>query len=112
MTESWAQAIIPQFLDLTASRQIEIEIERGNLEAGTDPKHAAREIGKIVHKIAGTAASLGFPGLGAQAQTVESLCHQAAASPARDLDPALKRHLLRALDDLNQELDRVLVTTV
>lgn len=114
--ESWAQAILPQFLDMTASRQIEIEIERGNLEIGRDPLNAAREIGKIVHKIAGTAASFGFMALGRQAQTVESVCAQLCNMSVGnvlgpDLDTAVKIHLLPALDGLTEELDLVLVST-
>ncbi|MFN4130552.1 MAG: Hpt domain-containing protein [Paracoccaceae bacterium] len=110
--DSWTQALLPQFLDMTASRQIEIDIERGNLEAGHDPQIAAREIGKIAHKIAGTAASFGFVGLGRQAQAVEAVCAQVCTIPGPELDVTVKMRLLPALDGLTEELDRALVSSL
>lgn len=108
--DSWAEAILPQFLDMTASRQIEMDIERATLVAGGDAKTAAREIGKIAHKIAGTAASFGFAPLGRQAQAVEGICMKVCALSGAELDAAVKMRMLPALDALTQELDLILVT--
>lgn len=106
--EAWTRALLPQFLDMTASRQIEIDIERETLESGADPVQAAREISKVAHKIAGTAASFGFSALGGQAQQVEELCNQIVTMTAPALAQAVRQHLLPALDDLSRELDNAL----
>ena len=106
--EAWTRALLPQFLDMTASRQIEIDIERGALEAGDDPVPVALEISKVVHKIAGTAASFGFSGLGSQAQRVEELCNYITTLSGPALSQAVHQHLLPALDDLGRELDNAL----
>ncbi|MDO9640113.1 MAG: Hpt domain-containing protein [Pseudotabrizicola sp.] len=109
--EAWARALLPQFLDLTASRRIEIDIERGALEAGDDPVPVAQEICKVAHKIAGTAASFGFSRLGAQAQRVEEVCNQICTLSGPALPLAVRQDLLPALDELNRELDSALVGT-
>ncbi|TGD44194.1 hypothetical protein EEB11_05720 [Pseudotabrizicola sediminis] len=106
--DSWARALLPQFLDMTASRQIEIDIERGALEAGDDPETAAREICKVAHKIAGTAASFGFAALGSQAQRIEELCNRVCDLSGPAQTEAVQQQLLPALDDLRRELDNAL----
>ncbi|WP_103332684.1 Hpt domain-containing protein [Pseudotabrizicola formosa] len=106
--DSWARALLPQFLDMTASRQIEIDIERGALEAGDDPATAAREICKVAHKISGTAASFGFATLGSQAQRVEDLCKQVCDLSGAAQTQAVQQELLPALDALGRELDTAL----
>lgn len=111
MDDLWTRTLLPQFLDLTASRQIEIDIERGNLEAGDDPFVSTQEIGKIAHKIAGTAASFGFVTLGAQAQTVESICKHICGLSDGQAKEAVSHQLFPALDLLSQELDLALVTS-
>ena len=108
--DPWLRTLLPQFLDLTASRQIEIDIERSNLEAGNDVFSAAQEIDKIAHKIAGTAASFGFAGLGTQAQTVESICQHIGSLSNDQAKDAVRHQLLPALDRLSQELDVALVS--
>ncbi|MDR7125909.1 Hpt domain-containing protein [Pseudotabrizicola sp. 4114] len=108
--DPWTLALLPQFLDLTASRQNEIDIERGNLEAGEDPLSAAREIGKIAHKIAGTAASFGFGGLGRQSQRIELICNQICSLSDATRDEAVKTYLLPALDDLSGEMTKALMS--
>lgn len=105
--DPWTLALLPQFLDLTASRQIGIDIERGNIEAGDDPLAAAQEIGKIAHKIAGTAASFGFSALGTQSQRVEAICRHICTLPRPAVDEAVRSGLLPALDALTCEFDLV-----
>ena len=106
--DPWTRELLPQFLDLTASRQIEIDIARGNLEAGDDPLSAMRDIGKIAHKIAGTAASFGFGGLGRQSQRIETICGHICTLSDSARAEAVKTFLLPALDDLMRELDSAL----
>jgi len=108
--DSWRQALLPQFLDMTASRQIEIDIERGNLEAGDNPLSATREIGRIAHKISGTAASFGFPDLGRQSQIIEEICDHICGLSGAVLSETVTRRLFPALDTLSQELDSVLMS--
>lgn len=108
--EPWARALLPRFLDMTASRQVEIDIERDALQSGDDPAAAAREIGKVAHKIAGTAGSFGFATLGSIAQRVEELCTQIAGLSGAELTQGVQFRLLPALDDLNRELDKALVS--
>ncbi|WP_147335612.1 Hpt domain-containing protein [Pseudotabrizicola alkalilacus] len=108
--DPWTRALLPQFLDLTASRQIEIDIERGNLEAGDDPLSATHEIGKIAHKIAGTAASFGFGALGRQSQRIETICTQICSLSDAARPDAVKTYLLPALDDLASELNAALIS--
>lgn len=107
---AWQRALLPQFLDLTASRQIEIAIERGNLEAGADPAVTSMEIAKIVHKISGTAGTLGFADLGKKAQKAEEICSQIAALPPHATAQAVHVRLLPALDALDAALTDVLAT--
>lgn len=111
--DPWMATLLPQFLDLTANRQIEIEHARSTLEsglkAGQDPLPPTREIGQIAHKIAGTAASFGFAGLGRQAQLIEGLCAQIGKLPAPARAKAVRGSLIPALDALTQELDLALV---
>lgn len=108
--DSWRQALMPQFLDMTASRQIELDIERGNLETGTDPLAAIREIGRIAHKISGTAASFGFVALGKQSQIIEIICCAISKESGPSLADAVSRRLRPALDTLMHELDFALVS--
>jgi HPt (histidine-containing phosphotransfer) domain-containing protein len=106
----WKQALLPQFLDLTASRQIQLDIERGTLESGGDPLPSVIEIGKTAHKIAGTAESFGFAALGKQAQAVERLCTALSAAAPPQLAKGVTDHLLPALISLSAELDLALNT--
>lgn len=106
--EPWKVALLSQFLDVTASRLVEIEIERANLNAGADPIRVAQEISKIAHKIAGTADSFGFSDLGRQANTTEAICNHILNQPAGSLSATVKQHLLPALDGLIDHLDHTL----
>ncbi|MFN4156303.1 MAG: Hpt domain-containing protein [Paracoccaceae bacterium] len=108
--DTWARALLPQFLDLTASRQIEIDIERGNLEAGADPLATAQAIAKIAHKISGTAGSFGFAALGKQSQVIEEISDQICTLSGPALAAAINENLLPALDELSRELDRALAS--
>lgn len=108
---AWQRALLPQFLDLTASRQIEIAIERGTLEAGGDPAACSLEISKIAHKISGTAGTLGFSDLGQKAQRTEAICSKIAALPGHAAADAVRDQLLPALDALDGALTDALATT-
>jgi len=110
-TDPWTLELLPQFLDLTARRQIDIDIQRGNLESGHEPLLALREIASIVHNIAGTAANFGLAGLGRQARIVDTLCGQICtlSGPARD--EAVTTRLFPALDTLSREFDSALAAT-
>ncbi|MDO8884133.1 Hpt domain-containing protein [Pseudotabrizicola sp.] len=81
----------------------------GNLEAGHDPLSAAEEIGKIAHKISGTAATFGFGTLGKQAQAVEAICGNIRGLSGPAVAEMVQDRLLPALDLLTQEFDVVLV---
>ncbi|PJF09056.1 Hpt domain-containing protein [Pseudorhodobacter sp. MZDSW-24AT] len=107
---SWAESILPQFLDMTAGRQIELDVARFSLLSGGDAFEAVQDIGRMAHKIAGTAASFGFAALGDQAQEVEGLCLRIERMPPAALATAAHSEMLPALERLMLELDLILVT--
>ncbi|MFN7222972.1 MAG: Hpt domain-containing protein [Paracoccaceae bacterium] len=104
----WKAALLSQFLDVTATRLVELDIERSTLQTGGDPHHTTQEICNIVHKIAGTADSFGFSDLGRQANTTEAICSHILTLPADLAGAAVTQHLLPALDSLIDHLDHTL----
>ncbi|MFN3846179.1 MAG: Hpt domain-containing protein [Paracoccaceae bacterium] len=104
----WKAALLSQFMDVTASRLVELDIERSNLQTGGDPHRTTQEICKIAHMIAGTAGSFGFSDLGRQANTTEAICSHILKLPADLAAAAVTEHLLPALDSLIDHLDHTL----
>ena len=66
---------------------------------------ASKEIGQICHKIAGTAATLGFPTLGEHALAIDDAVDQKAAEISM---PSHK--LLLTVDTLVSEIERIQAT--
>lgn len=85
------------FLSLAASRLAALESARARVLAGQAPHDALTEIGGIAHKIAGTAATLGYVAMGRNAAEVERLIALGATAP--DILPELEQ-LLDALAGL------------
>ncbi|RKF14189.1 hypothetical protein D6850_13595 [Roseovarius spongiae] len=80
-------------------------IDELRLQFGNDRcDHAAlREIGEIAHKIAGTAATLGFPKLGESATVIDDLVHENGEEAATN-DP----RLLGLIDSLCATMQEIL----
>jgi HPt (histidine-containing phosphotransfer) domain-containing protein len=85
------------FLSLAESRLALLEAARARLLAGQAPHDALTEIGGLAHKIAGTAATLGYADMGRTAAEVERLVALGATAP--EVLPELER-LLDALAGL------------
>jgi len=58
------EKIRTHFLTELEKQYLEVEMLRGRLDQVADPSETCYTIGRICHKIAGTAATLGFPDLG------------------------------------------------
>lgn len=67
------------FRALAAPRLAVLEAAAARLHAGTNPDAAMDEIAATVHKIGGTAATLGFSAMGQSAERVERLIATGAA---------------------------------
>lgn len=82
-----------------------------NLRADLDPdlsndevcKAAMTEIGQIAHKIAGTAATLGFPELGAQASAIDDVVIKRASLPE-----AFPDDILSQIDQMNTTIEAII----
>jgi HPt (histidine-containing phosphotransfer) domain-containing protein len=59
------------FLTELKKQYREVEMLRDQLDQVADPLQICRDIGRICHKIAGTAATLGFPDLGHVAAEID-----------------------------------------
>lgn len=69
------------FLTLAESRLAALESARARVLSGQSPQDALTEIGGIAHKIAGTAATLGYAALGRNAAEVERMIALGATAP-------------------------------
>lgn len=61
-----------RFISLLDERLDELEILREQIERGQNPEEALKQIQFIVHKIGGTASTLGFPETGELAVRAEN----------------------------------------
>lgn len=59
------------FLTELEKQYRDVEMLRDQLDRVADPSQTCHEIGRICHKIAGTAATLGFPDLGHVAAEID-----------------------------------------
>ena len=108
--ELWKTTLLPQFLDETASRLVDLEIERSILQEGGCAIIAAQKICAIAHKISGTAETFGFPDLGQQASATEALCRTLLNPAPTCISTAEKENLLAAVEYLIYHLDQTLCT--
>ncbi|WP_324751971.1 Hpt domain-containing protein [Roseovarius sp. Pro17] len=83
-------------LRVRRARLIELRSQLLNLPLCAE---ALKEIGQISHKIAGTAAILGFPGLGASASAIDDAIDQIKVWPTAP-DPALLDRIDRMISDM------------
>lgn len=65
------QKVRTHFLIELEKQYHDVEMLRNQLDQVADPSEACSEIGRICHKIAGTAATLGFPDLGNVAAEID-----------------------------------------
>lgn len=78
------------FLSELEKQYLEVEMLRDRMDQVADHSETCHAIGRICHKIAGTAATLGFPDLGNIAAQIDDfvaskcLIHPDAASEMRD----------------------------
>ena len=79
------------FRALAAPRLAVLEAAAARLQSGAAPDAALAEIAATVHKIGGTAATLGFSAMGQSAAAVERLIATGAAPEAvlAELEPLL-----------------------
>jgi len=76
------------FLSEAEARCARLRVLRQQLSEMTQDQAALKEIGQITHKIAGTAATLGYPELGVQASEIDDAIDQrdpATGAPSPDL---------------------------
>lgn len=88
-----------RFLGELEGRAARVYALRAALDAPATADEALVEIGRIAHKIAGTAATLGFPDLGTAAAAIDEAASRhadPAAPPASALAPEVDR-LLNAM---------------
>ncbi len=108
LTDEWIARFMPTFRALTAERLAELRALRATAAAtaaGAAGACAARQIGGLAHKIAGTAGTLDLPQLDALAAKTEEICHEIATDPGRAGDK--RRALDSLLDALDAELARI-----
>lgn len=65
------QKVRTHFLTELEKQYHNVEMLRNQLDQVADPSETCMEIGRICHKIAGTAATLGFPDLGNVAAEID-----------------------------------------
>lgn len=65
------EKIRTHFLTELEKQYFEVKVLRGRLDQVVDPSETCQAIGRICHKIAGTAATLGFPVLGYAAAEID-----------------------------------------
>lgn len=69
-------ALLPlrmRFIEMNVARSAELSILRNRLKRDQDPEPSLLEIGDLVHKIAGVAATLGFAEMGRLALELDKL---------------------------------------
>ncbi|MGO4915031.1 Hpt domain-containing protein [Pseudogemmobacter sp. W21_MBD1_M6] len=91
------ERIRARFLVILAERQQELETLRDAMNRPEHCKAALKQAQFILHKIAGTAGTLGFPEFGAQARTIENQIIRHLDNAAPDL-PLIVGNLDQFLD--------------
>lgn len=100
-------AIQARFLELICDRVLVFETLKKGLEANRKPALALTGIAELAHKIAGVAATLGFPHAGELAADVERAVRDGAAAgmPALQTWKRVAPTLELFLDELESLLD-------
>ncbi|NEY92142.1 Hpt domain-containing protein [Tabrizicola oligotrophica] len=100
-------AIQARFLELICDRVLVFETLKKDLEANRKPALALTRIADLAHKIAGVAATLGFPHAGELAADVERAVRDGAAAgmPALQTWERVSPTLEQFLDELESLLD-------
>ena len=106
------QPLRARFVELSLSRSIELSRLRSRILLGQEPLVAMREIGEVVHKISGVAATLGFPAWGQLAAEIDLIINRLRKQEIslevafRSAEPMLDA-LIRAMSAIsNQTVNR------
>lgn len=91
------ERIKARFLVILAERQQELKTLREAMDRPEHHEAALRQAQFILHKIAGTAGTLGFPEFGANARIIENQIIKYLDATAHDL-PRIAENLDRFLD--------------
>lgn len=100
-------AVRARFVDLILPRLVTLEGLRADLASSSDSHAALAGIGSLCHKIAGVAATLGFPHAGDLAGEIDAAIDAGLAAGGtadvvwRQIDPALEA----LMDELESTLD-------
>ncbi|SEK58141.1 Hpt domain-containing protein [Roseovarius nanhaiticus] len=95
-----------RFINELEEKRLRLTQLRSHLQSHEQSHAASREIGQICHKIAGTAATLGFPVLGKYALAIDGAIDQRSTNL-----PSPSAELRCDIDDLITEIERIQATT-